>query len=308
MPELSNMDLKHISSHSLMELQAITRQPHRSLMASLNVFLDNNSLNAVPGGLFQVKTITNLSLSGNKLTEVLPSIEQLVNLRELNLGDNQLRYVPREIGSLHKLKICTVWPNPLIRPVPSDPIPVLQQGYRILPKVTRSIVARTNVSFLDILGKPMPGWWPAPSQPGEYKIEPLKSGEIRVPKREERTKTPSLLELSLRSCYNASNTVQLPFKLKDTCQPHVSDLLKKTYWLKEAGGQTCSVCGSGYIIPRTEWVEWWYAYDSWPHIVLKHFCLRFPNGPIPALRRGCSWACSEEREDVVVKEWENSDS
>ena len=39
--------------------------------------------------------------------------------------------------------------------------------------------------------------------------------------------------------------------------------------------QTCTICGIGFVIPRTEWVEW---------LICVH-------EPVPFLRQGCSWMC-----------------
>lgn len=41
-------------------------------------------------------------------------------------------------------------------------------------------------------------------------------------------------------------------------------------------GQKCSVCRKIYVVPRTEWLEWWSVEGE---------------GGLPFLRRGCSWGC-----------------
>ena len=70
-----------------------------------------------------------------------------------------------------------------------------------------------------------------------------------------------------------------------------------TWRLKQAGGKSCSVCGNEYIIPRTEWVEWWYCIpDSGPHAMLY-------KSPVPLLRRGYSWACWEENAAPLITGW-----
>ena len=42
------------------------------------------------------------------------------------------------------------------------------------------------------------------------------------------------------------------------------------------------MCGTGFIVPRTEWLEWW---------------VRHAGEPVPFIRRGCSWACFPDTDD-----------
>ena len=46
-------------------------------------------------------------------------------------------------------------------------------------------------------------------------------------------------------------------------QPPNDHQYPQTGWLlKSAGDQSCTVCGKPYLIPRTEWVEWWHCLPS----------------------------------------------
>ena len=277
---------------------------HR-LTPALRLFLSNNLLEDVPGEVYHLKNLEVLSLRSNNLTEILPSIGELTNLKELNLGSNQLGWLPWEMLSLvqSSLKKCMIYPNPFIRPVPSiwnyDPLGSLQSGEPCK-------VASTRTAFLDITGDSYRQWPPSPSSLPEHWPERQEEGEFLGPLPNERSKTPSLHELALRACYKSPHLSQLPFMLPDDTPPHITRLLQTTWKLKEAGGKTCSVCGQEYIIPRTEWVEWWYCIP-WTGIQNERIeAMAKDRGPVPLLRRGCSWACWEENAAPLIRGWSSS--
>lgn len=264
---------------------------YHHLTPALRIMLSNNNLEEAPSELYQLKNLQVLSLRSNNLTDILPTIGQLTNLQELNIGGNQLRYLPWEILSLlnGSLERCTVFPNPFLRPGPSTWTPISHRRYH----TTFKHVASTLIAFLDITGTSIRAYPPAPSSLTEHWTGPLSStspvdSESLRPPPESHTKTPSLLELALRACYKSPSLSQFPFLLPSDSPSSLVTLLQRTFRLKEAGGQCCSVCGDAYIVPRTEWIEWW-------------FCII--DGPVPLLRRGCSWACWVENKNVLVRGW-----
>lgn len=276
---------------------------YQSLTPALRLYLSNNLLDEVPGEVFHLKNLEVLSLRSNNLTEILPSVGELISLKELNLGSNQLNWLPWELlGLLHaNLQKCMIYPNPFIRPVPSTWNYIPTQN---LEDREPCQVASTRIAFLGITGASVRHWPPAPSSLSEHWPEPQAVDEVLGPPPEERTKIPSLLELALRACKKSPHLSQLPFLIPDDCPDHLSQLLQKTWALKEAGGKGCSVCGNEYIIPRTEWIEWWYC--------IPHQGSRGPISqamhrmPVPLLRRGCSWACWEENASPLIRGWSSA--
>jgi hypothetical protein len=89
----------------------------------LYVYLSNNRLQRIPGAIFNLEHITNLSLRGNGLRELPPSIAKLKNLVYLNVSQNRLRYLPAELLDLispliedSKLSNLLIHPNPFYQP------------------------------------------------------------------------------------------------------------------------------------------------------------------------------------------------
>lgn len=304
------LDLQQIRTQTLRPLHYLIRQTsgggsaehYEELIPSLHLFLSNNELDDVPGELFKLENLTVLSLRSNNLTEIFSSIGKLAKLQELNVGSNQLNWLPWELLQLTKASLnrWTLFPNPFIGPVPSTweynkcvSIPGSGHAYH---------VASTHIAFLDITGASSPQWRPAPSSVTEHWPEPARIHEFLGPPTEERTRVPSLVELALRACYKAPQLSQLPFLLpEDVDVAHLIELLKQTFYFKQAGGRKCSVCGCEYIVPRTEWLEWWCLV---PHNSGKNeSALDQSGGPIPFLRRGCSWACWVQDPDTLIRGW-----
>ena len=302
---------------------------YQSLTPALRLYLSNNLLEEVPGEVYHLKNLQVLSLRSNSLTEILPSIGELSNLKELNLGSNQFNWLPWELlGLLHaNLGKCMVYPNPLIRPLPSvwNPAPSRKSKPHGPQQHEPQQVASTRIAFLDINGASIRYWPPAPSSLPEHWPEPQAEDEFLGPPPEERTKTPSLLELALRACKESPQLSQFPFLIPNDYPQHLTQLLQRTWKLKEAGGKTCSVCGKEYIIPRTEWVEWWYCIpeQGWmsgsPSLMIDSPWTRprmtqnsmnrsqaMKRTPVPLLRRGCSWACWEENASPLIRGWSSA--
>ena len=320
-PESSTMYMQQIRTPTLRPLRYHTKivpkegmvtRRFQSLTPALRLYLSNNLLEEVPGEVFHLKNLQVLSLRSNNLTEILPSIGELSNLKELNLGSNQLNWLPWELlGLLHaNLQKCMIYPNPLIRPLPSiwNPAP----SRKLEPHEPRQHeprqVASTQIAFLDVSGASIRCWAPAPSSLPEHWPELQADGEFLGPPPEERTKTPSLLELALRACKESSQLSQFPFLIPDDYPQHLTQLLQRTWKLKEAGGKTCSVCGNEYIIPRTEWIEWWYCIPEQGYLGASQTSrLQAMNRtPVPLLRRGCSWACWEENASPLIRGWSSA--
>lgn len=281
------------------------RDQYQSLTPALRLYFSNNLLEEIPGEVFHLKNLEVLSLRSNNLTEILPSIGELTKLKELNLGSNQLNWLPWELlGLLHaNLHKCMIYPNPFFRPVPSTWNYVSSQK----PESGEPCqVASTRIAFLDITGASFRHWPPAPSSLSDHWPEPQADDEFLGPPPEERTKTPSLLELALRKCKESSQLSQFPFLIPEDSPDHLKDLLQKTWKLKEAGGKSCSVCGNEYVIPRTEWIEWWYCIPEQGFRGQVDNSVAMHKMPVPLLRRGCSWACWEENASPLIRGWSSA--
>ena len=267
-----------------------SQEAYQPLTPSIRLYLGNNNLTHLPGELYRLQDLTELSLRQNDLKEIMPTISRLKNLKVLNLSSNMLRWLPWELLqlSINEPPTLRVHPNPFIEPISS-------RGDHHLFDVQFAqgnddsvhIVATTKVAYLDISGARCRGSPPAPSSEIEYHPSREKK-QFAGPWLEERPgRVPSLFEIALRRCSESPILEKLLFSLPADSPPPTLHLLQHARAVKEAGGKECSVCGQNYIVPRTEWIEWW-IWDS--------------AGMLPFLRRGCSWDCTANL-DAVHPSW-----
>jgi Leucine Rich repeats (2 copies) len=322
----------------------VTEGVFARLEPKLKIFLASNQLTSLPGELFNLDRLTVLSLRGNQLRELPPSVGKLSNLKELNLSQNGLRYLPYEILELFsdtsRLNSLHLHPNLFHEPQfpqAEEDLKVEEEPYKIgLGNRTRAFPrrgaicavspdqrrrswhiqwkvtyqARTEVRFLNIHGDLVKGPSFPVNSPGSEsshnKIpvadvndspEPPSSGD-------KLSRAPSLLEVALAGC---AKTTQLPFLaeyLPEDGPPSLRRLLSIAGEKKESGGSKCTICSRSFIIPRTEWIEWWEIAK-----VLDINATSSAASPlrqmenerdvlesmVPLMRRGCSWLCIPER-------------
>lgn len=289
-------------------------QTFETLIPNLQLYLAYNLLFQLPGQLFKLQNLTVLSLRHNNLTEIPSAIGDLVNLQELNLSNNRLRWLPYEILQLlsTNLKICRFHPNPFVEPVPGP-------KNHILPL---SFACSTRPAFFRVDGTLSRNSLPSPTLVHTY--SPI--WNVTTPSSldcfEQTHKVPSLFETSLRACSKSPELSQLPYLIPQGGPDTLKSCLKRTWKLKQEGGQRCSICKSIYIIPRTEWIEWWRVpTGAAPDCSAKNFSLPIPinlgmpipsseltmslvGSVVPFVRRGCSWSCiSEETSGSSVVGW-----
>lgn len=284
--------------------------------------LRGNQLHELPPSIGKLSNLKELNLSQNGLRylpyEILELFSDTSRLNSLHLHPNlfhepqfslseddvkEEEKVPYRIGLGNRTRqsprrgaICAVSPDQHRR------------SWHTQWKVTYQ--ARTEVRFLDINGTLVKG----PSFPvntlesnsSHNKIavadvndspEPPSSGDGL-------SRAPSLLEVALAAC---AKSPQLPF-IADFLPEHspssLHELLVKAAEKKESGGSKCTICARSFIIPRTEWIEWWEIAK-----VLENNSTASAASPlrqmenerdvlekmVPLMRRGCSWMCVPEK-------------
>ncbi|MCJ1401307.1 hypothetical protein MMC11_004519 [Xylographa trunciseda] len=301
--DLSGRALGEIQNSTLKPLHYLTvqennyfppsQEAYRPLTPRISLYISNNNLEELPGEIYRLQNLVDLSPRQNSLTTILPSILNLTNLESLNLSANNLRHLPWEILILArrgKLVSMAFHPNPFITPLPVKPGLALPEGYgRFFPNTSRQ-VASTSIAYLDITGRLCRGSSPNPAVTKKY-IPSTRGQPSSIPRpwMDNPAKTPSLFELALRACSASPDLCQIIHLLPKDAAPHLWHTLKWAQDLGEGGGQLCSVCLKPFVMPRTVWVEWWDGLGS---------------GHLPFLKRGCSWACVSKPDDVP-KEWTN---
>ncbi|MCJ1431585.1 hypothetical protein MMC27_000939 [Xylographa pallens] len=293
--ELRNSTLKPLHYLTLQEhdYSPPSQEAYRPLIPRISLYISNNDLEDLPGEIYKLQNLVDLSPRQNLLTSILPSILNLTNLESLNLSANNLRYLPWEILVLARrgrLTSMAFHPNPFITPISTKPGLALPEGYgRFFPNTSRQ-VASTSVAYLDITGRLCRGSSPNPAVTKNY-VSSTRGQYSSTPRPwiHNPAKTPSLFELALRACSAGPDFFQIIHLLPKDAAPHLWHTLKWAQDLDEGGGQLCSVCLKPFVMPRTIWVEWWDGLG---------------NGHLPFLKRGCSWACVSKPDDVP-REWIN---
>lgn len=276
-----------------------------TFIPNLQLYLANNTLLQLPGQLFKLSNLTVLSLRHNNLTEIPSAIGDLVNLREFNVSNNRLRWLPYEILQLlsKNLKIYRFHPNPFIEPVPGP----------INHTLPSSIPCSNKPAFFRIDGTLARNSLPSPTTAHTYYPKTNRPTPINQDYLDQCHNVPSLFETSLRACSQSPELSQLPYLIPQDGPETLKSCLKRTWKLKQEGGQRCSVCKSVYIIPRIEWIEWWqwptqatpvYFTKNFPLPTMMNLGMPVPSSElsmdqvtsvVPLIRRGCSWSCIPEQ-------------
>ncbi|KZF19259.1 hypothetical protein L228DRAFT_251375 [Xylona heveae TC161] len=109
---------------------------------------------------------------------------------------------------------------------------------------------------------------------------------------------PSLFETALRVCHSNDALEHLPALLPLDTPESVSRALRETLRIKESEDErVCTVCGKWYLLPRTEWIEWWDCIPPPPGVprippaTVEEEVTKTIARAVPLIRKGCSWAC-----------------
>lgn len=318
MPVLcSNLGLETIPSSLLEPLRLLIKPPkfdgvppseslYSSFVPKLIVFLACNGLSTLPTELFKLDNLHDLSVRNNRIEEIPPSIKNLVKLEFLNIAGNRLKYLPWELLELMKtgsLKRCNPHPNHYYTLHPSSDVrkwfcrnPSLSDwGYTtaefddvaVVGSTAPILVAIGHVQFFDVEGNP-----------AKKSAASTSSSIIPDESSPHATKAPSLLELSLRSFSRSSLCSRVTDSELKGCPDHVLRLIRNAREAKENGGRTCTVCRKKYVSPMAEWIEWW---DCLPHEGNLQPRARPELRPLPFLRRGCSWFCVPDGDELLIE-------
>ncbi|BCR85392.1 leucine-rich repeat domain-containing protein [Aspergillus chevalieri] len=312
--DLSIGNMKEIPSGLLRPLQHLTKLPaireppvtedvYSSLEPFLRLFLAGNSLFKLSSELFDLSSLKVLSLRNNKLSEIPPAIRRLTSLQDVNLSVNRLQYLPWEFLWLIRkgdLKHLIVRPNPLMQ------IDETEIAYWHYPNTTTPESLEESLRLQEY-ESPVPeeAWAPIHIATGPIRHfntdgYPIPEAQLNATSFSElKSNVPSLREVSLVSL-NKSNFFDLTPDSDIADLPELMlRLLRHAREVRAAGGRCCSICHRDFVLPRTEWIEWW-------------DCSTYENGlkgprasgeklrPLPFKRLGCSWGCVPDMKSVEI--------
>ncbi|GJP92368.1 hypothetical protein CBS147320_497 [Aspergillus niger] len=313
--DLSGLTLRLIPPNLLLPLQHLTKLPtireppisedvYTSLQPFLRLFLAGNALTQVPGEIFDLDSLRVLSLRYNKLTSIPPAIRSLTLLQELNISVNRLPTLPWELLFLIRkgdLKHLTVRPNPLLQiedqPIAQWHVPTDQETQEPqLKSVTYDgpppeeawapvHVATGPVTYYNAEGVPVSSQIPTEQTNHQTITTTTSSSSI--------SRVPSLREISLLAFTRSTYPDLITDEEMEDFPALMTRLLRQAKEVRSAGGRNCSSCHRGFVLARTEWIEWWdvSTYENG---------LKGPRAsgevlrPLPFRRVGCSWGCVPE--------------
>jgi hypothetical protein len=102
----------------------------------------------------------------------------------------------------------------------------------------------------------------------------------------------SLFELAISCAQNVSTLPQLHKLMPEDSPSTVFNALQTATTIQEEEGERrCSVCNRNYVIPRTEWVEFWHRVPVHVLAPERLTASGLDELFLPFLRRSCSWGC-----------------
>lgn len=286
--------------------------------------LRNNAIEELPSTINYLQKLVECNLSNNKLHylpyEILDLLSGGARLRDLKLHPNPFIQPYDESSPPSSSHLPSGPKIGLHRPRFVPPImtclDALQRPRSWLPGWTVIYQSRSQVRYFDVAGNLVQGprlpdhssaTHVAPHAPlGSnlmVPIAPLNDSPVPPQSQYLSYRAPSLLELATRAWSSSSEQPSLSDWLNDAdAEPeHLSQLLSFAALLREreAGDRVCTVCNRTFVIPRTEWIEWWQIDMVRPEInssvasPLRNWENRRDNTEkyVPLMRRGCSWRC-----------------
>ncbi|KAG9622337.1 hypothetical protein KCV04_g13325, partial [Aureobasidium melanogenum] len=279
--------------------------------------LRSNSLTEISPSIGRLRNLHELNVAGNQLSflpfELLALVEN--KLVQLSLSPNpfvqplplptstMLRNVPSKpddcLRELHRLRVrCpdidmrVSSHEALLHRLYASRLYTASQG----PKSKSTYVASSSTTFFEIDGsvvRPRFRAYTAYSTP-DYSA----SFERPSPPSSLQSAAPSLFELSARACARSQYVGQLSALLPEDASPPVNTAISKVIESKQLGMQHCSVCNKQFLVPRAQWVDYYYVGPG------SEMCS--PSELFrPFLRKSCSWVCVSRLTEQREKYWEN---
>ena len=289
--------LQHLTKLPSVKEAPVSENVFTSLQPFLRIFLPNNSLSTLHNDLFELSNLKVLSLRNNKLTELPSTIRRLTALQVLNLSVNRLTCLPWELIKLiqrGELKHLTVRPNSFL---PIEEAQIAEWHHNANKKQTEEpdeefLSSQLQFNHDESSNIREPFWDSIHVATGPTTFLNMEGNPVREspPTSPSINAAPSLRELSLRTMSKLPYLEQATDEELAEYPALLVPLLRQAREVRAAGGQPCSVCDREFVIPRTEWLEWW---DITP-------CengMKMPRHsgeklrPLPFRRFGCSLSC-----------------
>ncbi|KAK6580527.1 hypothetical protein PZA11_006763 [Diplocarpon coronariae] len=300
----------------------LTRLPGELFNLERLVFLTlrNNELLEVPPSIGKLKNLHELNLSQNGLRylpyEILDLLTTDCHLASLHLHPNKFheaQFPPindAEVGEVqYQMGLRNRTRRHPIQNTAAQAYITKPLGVHWSQKWRVNFQARTDIRYLDITGKLVKGpIFPACEEDSQASSHMIPVVDVEdtpqhpISPGVEISHAPSLVEVALNAC---SRNPKLPYFAdmldEEMTPPYMYKILTDALMKKESGGSQCTICKRNFVLPRTEWIEWWEIAKN----VDTEYRLPSTASPlrqmendrdilesmVPLIRRGCSWLC-----------------
>lgn len=294
---------------------------YTTLEANLRLNLASNNFSVLPKELCTIQSLTQISLRNNAFSELPLALSTCPNLGTINIAQNHFRYLPfaflKAYNCRHMIYDITFHPNPFVipehvkahisaienpqttslAPLHKPPLGLDIHGITGSKDGSGWLVYsfRTETRFLDAYGTRITGPifpFDDPDGPSVTSIPAVGIDDIPTPPSVV-SRAPSLSEIAIRACVKHPQLHDLPEFLPQDSPDKVKRILDLAITVNYSGSRTCSVCEKSFVVPRTEWIEWWHVKDVLlPYLGQGVWGVRdLEERHIPFMRHGCSWKC-----------------
>lgn len=267
--------------------------------------LRNNNLQAIPPTITRLPKLAELNIAGNQLTnlpwEMLDILRSTTDACQVSLRPNPFRVPKLETdlevameGDLDSDIHPDLGASKISRQLEAN----FLTGRRKLnggdedatPKKKRDareqliFIAPSRILYMDSDGSVMRPQLVAGTS-GENAWEAPVLEPQHPPATEASTRAPSLFELALRSAQLNYDLRDVTTTLPSTTPPTISRALEQAARGVEYGNECCSTCNKRFVIPRAEWLEYWFHGHDYYDLSEERI--------LPFKRKACSWACAQ---------------
>ncbi|TGO66810.1 hypothetical protein BOTNAR_0053g00020 [Botryotinia narcissicola] len=171
-----------------------------------------------------------------------------------------------------------------------------------------SYQCRTEVRFLDAFGQLIKGpmfpsdpRWNGNNVGRQSQLHIASLGDIPQPPAVQ-SRVQSLVEKALQACIRHPELTRLESHM-EYIPPRIPSVLRRAENVHYSGPTLCTICGTSFVVPRTEWIEWWEIEKVSKRDRMNAASANVPTPRrvvnerdiveklVPLMRKGCSWSC-----------------
>lgn len=265
--------------------------------------LRNNSLKEIPSSITRLSKLAELNIAGNQLEslpwELFGMLRSTDDVCKVSLRPNPFKVPRLSVGSgspgrASQLHNDTVSPSPLFQQLNERFI----HGRKFLnggdkdatPRKMRDsreqliFLAPSRIRYLDSDSSVIRS--STASSPNGDNIWEIPVFEPQHPPTTQASTTaPSLFELALRSAQVSYDLRDVATTLATSTPPNIVRALEEAARGAEYGNERCSTCTKEFVVPRAEWLEYWFHGHEYYDLSEEKI--------LPFKRKACSWECAQ---------------